>query len=91
MRQLHDEPDELRDRMLARAEEAAQELQGTARSLVDVSTEEERNNLDFCNQLDSVTLECDGCGWCETGEICANGHCHDCHNDQCEGDHDEEG
>lgn len=91
MRQLRDEPDEKREAMEKRAEEVAENLQGTAKDLNDESTEEERNNADFCARLDELVLECETCGWwCETGEICKDGHCDDCHGDVCDGDHDEE-
>lgn len=91
MRQLHDEPDEKREAMEKRAEEVAENLQGTAKNLEDESTEEERNNADFCARLDELVLECETCGWwCETGEICKDGHCDDCHGDVCDGDHDDD-
>jgi hypothetical protein len=90
VRQLHDEPDELKERMIKRAEEVAEDLQGTAKNLDDESTEEERNNDDFTSRLDELVLECETCGWwCETGEICANGNCEDCCGGVCD-DHDEE-
>lgn len=91
VRQLHDEPDELRERMVKRAEEVAEDLQGTCKNLDDECTEGERNNDDFCACLDELVLECETCGWwCETGEICEEGHCDDCHSAVCGGDHDEE-
>jgi hypothetical protein len=84
MRQLHDEPDELRDRMRARAQEVAEELQGTAKNLEDAASEEERNNADFCSRLDEITLGCETCGWwCETGEMCDNQNCDDCCKQAC--------
>lgn len=92
MRQLHDEPDELKERMIKRAEEVADDLRGTGnKSLEDESTEEERNNADFCARLDELVVECETCGWwVETDEICKEGHCDDCHSDVCVDEHDEE-
>lgn len=91
MRQLHDEPDELKEQMRARANEVAEALMGTAKNLEDESTEEERNNSDFCDQLDSTITLCDVCDWwVEAAEICADGHCEDCHKDVCVTDHEDE-
>lgn len=91
MRQLHDEPDELKERMEARAREVAEDLLGTCKNLDDHSIEEERNNSDFCAALDEQVLKCETCGWwCETGEICKEGHCDDCHGDVCDDDHDDD-
>jgi len=90
MRQLHDEPDELKERMIARANEVAEALMGTAKNLEDESTEEERNNGDFCDQLDQQVLQCDTCGWfVETAEICADSNCEDCHKEHCDGEHED--
>lgn len=93
MRQLHDEPDELRDRMVARAQEVSETLQGTARDLNDESTEEERNNKDFTDTLDSLVFECPTCNWwCELSEQNSCGQCNDCcdHAQDSDGDCDEE-
>ena len=91
MRQLHDEPDELRERMRARANEVAEALMGTAKNLEDESSEEERANSDFCDQLDSEVALCETCDWwVELAEVCLDGHCEDCHKDVCDGDHEDD-
>lgn len=92
MRTLQDEEDPVRDAMRARAQEVAEDLQGTAKNLEDVSTEEERNNSDFCETLDEIVLECDCCGWwCESAEMCTNNFCGDCCADNCDQqEHEEE-
>lgn len=77
--------------MRARANEVAEALMGTAKNLEDESTEEERNNSDFCDQLDSTVSLCETCDWwVEMAEICADGYCEDCHKDICVDGHDDE-
>lgn len=97
MRQLRDEEDPRAEAMRARADEVAETLEGTARDLNDESTEEERNNADFCERLDSLIFECAECSWwCELVEQNSCGRCNDCcdHpqdvNGECEEDEDDE-
>lgn len=93
MRQLHDEPDELRDRMRARAREVADDLLGTGnKTLNNEATVEEVNNTDFCETLDQLVLECEQCGWwVESDEVCENGRCDDCCKESCDkNEHEDE-
>lgn len=90
MRQLRDEPDAERDAMVARAEEVAEDLQGTAKNLEDTATEAECNSSIFLARLDELVLVCETCDWwCEAGEICDNGKCSDCCKDICDDEHDD--
>lgn len=64
------------------AERAAEELQGSARSLDDVMTEEQRDDVDVMRLLDELVFECPECGWwCEIAEQTDDGRCDDCNPD----------
>lgn len=82
MTQLRDEPEAqaLRAKMTQRAEEVADEIKGTCKSLHDVASDEERDNDDFCAKLDELVAECPGCEWwVEADEPCSENYCTDCH------------
>lgn len=46
-----------------RAREVAEQLEGTCQSLQDVASEEEIDNVEFCEALDEMVLLCPCCGW----------------------------
>lgn len=59
-----------------RANEVAAELVGSCKSLDDVATEAERDNMAFCQALDALVLCCEGCGWwIDAEEICTDTGC----------------
>lgn len=65
-------PDTLAKRaaMIARAQEVAEDLKGTARSLSDFATDEEIQNKDFMEELDQHVFECEVCNWfCDVDEM----------------------
>lgn len=51
--------------MIALAEQAAEQLQGTCRSIVELGEEIEDafNEQSFCNRLDELVFECERCNW----------------------------
>lgn len=59
--------------MLARAEEAAHDLQGTCSTLIEKGYEEESDDRVFCGRLDELVFECTECNWwCEQSEMAEN-------------------
>lgn len=75
--------------MIALAEQAAEQLQGTCKSLSDLGQEFEdaKNNQTFCNQLDELVFECQECNWwCEQSEMANRKDeewiCDDCTDDE---------
>lgn len=56
--------------MTTRADEVAAELQGTCKSLHDVATEAEQEDIEFLQDLDDKVFLCEICGWwCELCEL----------------------
>lgn len=54
--------------LIALAEQAAEQLQGTCKSIPDLGEEFEdaANEQAFCNKLDELVFECQCCNWwCE--------------------------
>lgn len=74
------------DENLAKIRKVADELQGSMGTL-DSALEEEFGedpdvDIRLLQELDSITMECENCGWwCETGEIDENNVCDDCRED----------
>lgn len=48
---------------MSRVHEVADTLRGSAGSLADHTTIEERDSYPFLDELDSLVLQCSGCGW----------------------------
>ena len=68
------------------AEEAADELLGTCKSLTEVCTEGEENDAAFCAELDGIAATCDECGWwVDAHELDDDSRC-----DGCSADDDED-
>lgn len=52
-----------------RANELADQLQGTCKCLADFATEAEQNDIELMELLDDRVFECESCGWwCEISE-----------------------
>lgn len=68
-------PDDFRHR----ARVVADQLEGTCKDLSDFATEAEQNNIDFCNELDRLTIKCACCDWWTAVEdLNDEGECGDC-------------
>lgn len=68
------------------AEQAAEQLQGTAQSISDLGEEYEeafKNSKEFTTQLDQLVFECERCNWwCEISEMSEGGwYCDECEED----------
>lgn len=65
-----------------RINEVAENLEGTCRDLSDFATEAEQESQDFLEELDSLVLLCNGCGWwsevSEFAEVNGEEFCGDC-------------
>ena len=77
--------DNWKPHMLALAEEAAEQLQGTCKTIVELRPEFEaaQDDQTFCDRLDEIVFECTVCNWwCEQSEMaedCGNEWvCQDC-------------
>lgn len=72
-------------KMLRRAREVAEELQGTPRSIPEFATAEEADDEVFLGELDQHVFECTVCGWwCEVSEMSEKHEdfvCTDCEDD----------
>lgn len=68
--------------MTDRATECADELNGSCKSLSDVATPDEINNMEFCNALDALVMQCESCGWWvdaeEINTDSGEARCNDC-------------
>lgn len=71
--------------MTALAEQAAEQLQGTCKSIHDLGEEfeEAQNDKIFCERLDDLVFECEVCNWwCELSEMSdIEMTCDDCRSD----------
>lgn len=73
--------------MEARAHAAAEELIGTCKGLHEVCPNGEDDDSTFCETLDSLAYECEGCGWWHEagdGQHDTGGgfNCDDCHEEE---------
>lgn len=65
----------------ARAQDVADLLVGTPHNLSYAATTREMNNRFFCDALDDLAFECEGCGWwCHEEERNGDNLCDDCNN-----------
>lgn len=67
------------------AEQAAEQLQGTCKSIPELGEEFEdaSNERSFTNRLDELVFECERCNcWCEISEMSEGGwYCDECEED----------
>lgn len=75
------------DKMIDLADDAAEQLQGTAKGIADLGEEYEeafRNSTVFTDRLDELVFECERCNWwCEISEMSEGGwYCDECEDDE---------
>lgn len=57
----------------------AEDLIGTARNINEVTHAAERNDIDFCRELDEHAFVCEVCGWwCAAEEMRSDMICEEC-------------
>ena len=62
----------------ARAQEIADELLGSASSLNDVTTSDERDDIELLEVIDTMVMQCESCGWWFPTDEAPAGVCEDC-------------